>query len=214
MELNKFFDHTCLKAEATLAEITNLCAEARQHGFYSVCVNPFYVPVAKILLQGSGVKVCAVVGFPLGQMTPAAKAFEAAEAVGAGADEIDMVQNVAMAKAHEYRYLQEEIQRVRAGMGGKVLKVILENCYLTPDEIVNSCLAAKAAGADFVKTSTGFGSGGAKVEDVKLMRETVGPAMGVKAAGGIHTKAQVLDMLAAGATRIGSSHSVAIVSEP
>jgi deoxyribose-phosphate aldolase len=213
MNLNKFFDHTCLRADATREEIITLCAEAKKYDFMSVCVNPFYVPVAKTYLRGTDVKICTVIGFPLGQMTPAAKVFEAKNAVEMGADEIDMVQNVAMARMHDFDYVQKEITMVKNAVGEHILKVILENCYLTPDEIASSCLAAKNAGADFVKTSTGFGASGAKVEDVKLMRATIGPAMGLKAAGGIHTRAQVLDLINAGATRIGCSHSVAILNE-
>ncbi|MCH3910193.1 MAG: deoxyribose-phosphate aldolase [Bacilli bacterium] len=213
MKYNKFFDHTCLKADATLDDITKLCQEAKEYDFMTVCVNPFYVPVCKKLLEGSDVKVCTVIGFPLGQMTPKAKAFEAKNAVSLGADEVDMVQNIAMAKEHDFKFVEKEIRQVKAAIGEKTLKVILENCYLTKNEIVYSCKAAKAAGADFVKTSTGFGSGGATVEDVALMRETVGPLMGVKAAGGIHNKQQMLELLAAGANRIGCSHSVAIMNE-
>jgi deoxyribose-phosphate aldolase len=214
MDLNKFFDHTCLKADATREEIVKLCQEARQYDFMSVCINPFYVPVAKECLKGSSVKICTVIGFPLGQMTPAAKAFEAENAVAMGADEIDMVQNIAMAKMHDFVYNEREIKMIKEAVGSHVLKVILENCYLTPDEIAQSSLAARRAGADFVKTSTGFGPSGAKVEDVKIMRSAVGDKMGIKAAGGIHTKAQVLAFINAGATRIGCSHSVAIMSEP
>jgi deoxyribose-phosphate aldolase len=179
----------------------------------SVCVNPFYIPVCKKLLAGTDVKVCTVIGFPLGQMTPKAKVYEAANAVALGADEVDMVQNIAMAKEHDFKFIENEIRQVKQAVGGKTLKVILENCYLTKNEIAYSCKAAQAAGADFVKTSTGFGTGGATVEDVALMRETVGPQMGVKAAGGIHNKAQMLELLAAGANRIGCSHSVAIMNE-
>jgi deoxyribose-phosphate aldolase len=213
MNLNKFFDHTCLKADATLDDITKLCQEAKQYDFMSVCVNPFYIPVCKKLLAGTDVKVCTVIGFPLGQMTPKAKVYEAANAVALGADEVDMVQNIAMAKEHDFKFIENEIRQVKQAVGGKTLKVILENCYLTKNEIAYSCKAAQAAGADFVKTSTGFGTGGATVEDVALMRETVGPQMGVKAAGGIHNKAQMLELLAAGANRIGCSHSVAIMNE-
>jgi len=213
MNYNKFFDHTCLKADATLDDIKKLCAEAKQYDFMSVCINPFYVPVAKKLLKGTDVKVCTVIGFPLGQMTPSAKVAEARDAVAKGADEIDMVQNIAMAKEHNYDYNAKEIALIKKAVGNRVLKVILENCYLSKDEIRSSCLAAKKGGADFVKTSTGFGTGGATPEDVALMRKTVGPSMGVKAAGGIHNKAQMLELLSAGANRIGCSHSVEIINE-
>jgi deoxyribose-phosphate aldolase len=213
MNYNKFFDHTCLKADATLEDIQKLCAEAKQYDFMSVCVNPFYVPVVKKLLKGSDVKVCTVIAFPLGQMTPAGKVAEAEDAIRKGADEVDMVQNIAMAKEHNYAYIAKEISLVKKAVGPHVLKVILENCYLSKDEIKNCCLAAKKAGADFVKTSTGFGTGGATAEDVALMRQTIGDKMGVKAAGGIHNKAQMLELLSAGATRIGCSHSVEIMNE-
>ena len=213
MQFNKYFDHTLLKADAKISEITKLCAEAKQYDFMSVCVNPFYVPVAKKLLAGTDVKVCTVIGFPLGQMTPASKVAEAKNAVKMGADEVDMVQNIAMAKEHNFGFIEKEVALIKKAVGNHVLKVILENCYLNKDEIKESCLAAKKGGADFVKTSTGFGTGGATAEDVALMRETVGPAMGVKAAGGIHNKAQMLELLSAGANRIGCSHSVEIMNE-
>src|SRR5574344_216439 len=213
MNYNKFFDPTCLKAAATLGDIQKLCAEAKQYDFMSVCINPFYIPVAKKLLAGTDVKICTVIGFPLGQMTPSAKVAEARDAVSKGADEVDMVQNIAMAKEHNYDYNAKEIALIKKAVGNRVLKVILENCYLSKDEIRSSCLAAKKGGADFVKTSTGFGTGGATAEDVALMRETVGPEMGVKAAGGIHNKAQMLELLSAGANRIGCSHSVEIMNE-
>jgi deoxyribose-phosphate aldolase len=213
MNYNKFFDHTCLKADATLEDIQKLCAEAKQYDFMSVCINPFYVPVAKKLLAGTDVKICTVIGFPLGQMTPVSKVAEARNAVKMGADEVDMVQNIAMAKEHNYDFIAKEVAMVKKAVGPRVLKVILENCYLNKDEIKSSCLAAQKGGADFVKTSTGFGTGGATAEDVALMRSTVGPHMGVKAAGGIHNKAQMLELLSAGANRIGCSHSVEIMNE-
>lgn len=213
MKYNKFFDHTCLKADATLEDIKKLCAEAKVYDFMSVCVNPFYVPVCKILLAGTDVKVCTVIGFPLGQMSPAAKAYEAENAVKMGAEEIDMVQNIAMAKEHNYAFVEQEVAKVKAAIGGKTLKVILENCYLSKQEIKDSALAAKKGRADFVKTSTGFGTGGATSQDVTIMREAVGPYLGVKAAGGIHNKQQMLELIAAGANRIGCSHSVEIMNE-
>lgn len=214
MNYNKFFDHTCLKATASLEDIKALCVEAKAYEFASVCVNPYYVPVAKRLLKGSEVKVCTVVGFPLGQMSPAAKAAEAKDAVDMGAEEVDMVINVAVAKKHDYEFIKREIAAVRESIGETItLKVILECCYLEPEEIKGACKAAVAAGADFVKTSTGFGTGGATVEDVKLMRSTVGSNVGVKAAGGIRDKKTFLEMVRAGANRIGSSASVAIYKE-
>lgn len=213
MKYNQYFDHTNLNAFATLEDIKKLCQEAKQYDFMTVCVNPFYVPVCKKLLAGSDVKVCTVIGFPLGQMSPQSKVFEAKNAIKLGADEVDMVQNIAKAKEGDFAFVEEEIRQIKTAIGHHVLKVILENCYLTPEEIVASCQAAQKAGADFVKTSTGFGKSGAKVEDVALMRKTVGPSMGVKAAGGIHTKAQFLDLVNAGANRIGCSHSVEIMNE-
>lgn len=214
MEYNKFFDHTCLKADASLDDIKKLCSEAKKYDFRSVCINPFYVPVCKRLLLGTNVRVCTVIGFPLGQMTPAAKAFEARNAVDMGADEIDMVQNVAKAKEHDYEFIENEVRKIKEEIGPRrLLKVILENCYLEKKEIEQCCLAAVKGGADFVKTSTGFGPGGAKPEDVALMRDTVGPSIGVKAAGGVHNRSQMMELISAGANRIGCSHSVEIMNE-
>jgi deoxyribose-phosphate aldolase len=214
MQFNKFFDHTLLKADATIAEITKLCAEAKEYDFMSVCVNPFFVPLCAKLLKGTKVKVCTVVGFPLGADEPATIAYAAALAVKEGATEVDMVQNVSMAKEHDFAFIEQEVRMVKNAVGKDItLKVILENCYLTEAEIVESCKACVKGGCDFVKTSTGFGKGGAKASDVALMRKTVGPLVGVKAAGGIHTKKDVLDMLNAGANRIGCSHSVEIMNE-
>lgn len=213
MNIAKYFDHTCLKADASREDIQLLCKEARRYGFKSVCVNPFFVPVAKALLAGSDVLVCTVVGFPLGQMTPRMKAMEAADAVRLGADEIDMVQNVSMAKSHDFSFVEQEIRMVKNAIGSKTLKVILENCYLSPEEIEASSLAALRGGADFVKTSTGFGKGGAKESDVRIMKKAVGEKLEVKAAGGIKTAKDFYAMVNAGATRIGSSHSVDILKE-
>lgn len=213
MNYNKFFDHTNLSASASIDDIVKLCKEAKAYDFMSVCVNPFYVKVAKKLLEGSDVKVCTVVGFPLGASTPADKAYEAKEAIKDGADEVDMVQNISMAREHDYAYIESEVGIVKGAIGEKTLKVILENCYLSSEEIEECSKAAVRGGADFVKTSTGFGKGGAKVEDVKIMRKAVGPYIGVKAAGGIHTKSDMLALIDAGANRIGCSHSVAIMEE-
>lgn len=213
MEIAKYFDHTNLKADASLEDIERLCKEAREYGFMSVCVNPFYVPVAKRLLKGSDVKVCTVIGFPLGQMSPKAKALEAEDAVKMGADEVDMVQNVAMAKAHEFPFIEEEVRQVKKACQGRILKVILENCYLDGAEIRLSSRAAKRGGADFVKTSTGFGKGGARATDVLAMRQEVGPRFGVKAAGGVSNAKDFYAMIKAGANRIGSSKSVQILKE-
>lgn len=214
MEYNKFFDHTILKADASLEDVTKLCREAAHYHFMSVCVNPYWVPVAKKVLEGTDVKVCTVIGFPLGQMTPKAKVLEAKDAIMMGADEVDMVQNVSAALRGDWKFVTEEIRQVKEAVGDdRVLKVILETCYLDRKTIIGSCKAAKKAGADFVKTSTGFGTGGAIAKDVRLMRKTVGTKMGVKASGGIHTKTQMLEMIEAGASRIGCSGSVNIIRE-
>lgn len=213
MKMNKYFDHTLLAANATRSEVEQLCKEAKEYDFMSVCVNPYFVPLAKKELAGSDVKVCTVIGFPLGQMSTKAKAFEANDAVKMGTDEVDMVINVSALKDQDYDYVRNEIHEIKEACEGKLLKVILECCYLSKEEIKKASELAKEAGADFVKTSTGFGKGGAKAEDVKIMRETVGPDMGVKAAGGIHTLADFKAMVDAGANRIGCSHSIQIMEE-
>lgn len=213
MKMNKYFDHTLLAANATRSEVEQLCKEAKEYDFMSVCVNPYFVPLAKKELAGSDVKVCTVIGFPLGQMSTKTKVFEANDAVKMGADEVDMVINVSALKDQDYDYVRNEIHEIKEACEGKLLKVILECCYLSKEEIKKASELAKEAGADFVKTSTGFGKGGAKAEDVKIMRETVGPDMGVKAAGGIHTLADFKAMVDAGANRIGCSHSIQIMEE-
>lgn len=213
MNYNKFIDHTLLRPNALPAEIEHLCEEAKTYDFMSVCVNPFFVPLAKKLLSGTDVKVCTVIGFPLGANDPAIKAAEAKKAVEDGAEEIDMVQNISMAKAHDYDFIEKEIRLIKEACSGKLLKVILETCLLEPEEIRECSLAAKRAGADFVKTSTGFSKGGATIEAVKIMREAVGPKMGVKASGGIHTREQMLALIEAGASRIGASSGVALIKE-
>jgi len=208
----RMVDHTLLKPNATQAEIAKLCEEARKYCFASVCVNPSYVAYSAQLLQGSGVKVCTVIGFPLGSTTSTVKAVEARDAIANGAEEIDMVINVGALKSGNDAVVYEDIKAVREATRGRVLKVILETSLLSDEEKVRACIMSKKAGADFVKTSTGFGGGGATVEDVKLMRQTVGPLMGVKASGGIRD-AKIADaMIQAGATRLGTSASVAIVS--
>lgn len=212
-ELAQFMDHTLLKADATREQLRTLCDEARKYQTYSVCINPCNLETAKEFLKGSDVRLCTVVGFPLGQMTSEAKAYETAEAVFLGADEIDMVINVGRVKDKDYEAVREDIQAVVNSAQGKLTKVILETCLLEPAEIAEVCRIAKAAGADFVKTSTGFSTGGATVEAVRLMRETVGPDMGVKASGGIRTLADALAMIEAGATRLGVSASVRIIEE-
>jgi deoxyribose-phosphate aldolase len=214
MDINSYIDHTNLNAFASIQDIIKLCDEAKQYKFCSVCVNPFFVSVAKRLLKGSGVKVCTVIGFPLGANTPKIKALEARQAVQDGADEVDMVQNISMAKEHDFDYISAEVREVKNAVGENItLKVILETCYLSKGEIRECAKAAVKGGADFVKTSTGFGKGGATPEDVRIMREAVGPYIGVKASGGIHTRKEAMELLAAGANRLGCSHSVAIMKE-
>jgi len=212
MEYNRLIDHTLLAPEATKEQIEKLCEEAKQYHFKSVCVNPSYVRLCKSLLQGTDTGVCTVIGFPLGATLMAAKISEAKEALAEGADEEDMVINVGRLKDHDDAYVKKEIHELKKVMGNKALKVILETCLLTDEEKVRACLDAKEAGADFVKTSTGFSKGGATVHDVELMRKTVGPEMGVKASGGIHTRKQMLDLVKAGANRIGASHSIALMT--
>lgn len=213
--LAQMIDHTLLKPESTIPQIEALCAEARDYGFMSVCVNSSYVPLAYRLLAGSSVKVCTVVGFPLGAMLPAAKAAEAALALDLGASEIDMVLHIGALKDDEISLLHSDISGVVAEcqLKGGLCKVILETALLTDQEKVVACRVAQNAGADFVKTSTGFSTGGATVADIRLMRETVGPEMGVKASGGIRTLKDTLMMIEAGATRIGASAGVAILKE-
>ena len=211
MAYNKLIDHTLLKQDATPEQIIALCEEAKQFHFMSVCVNPAYVPLAAQCLEGSDVKVCTVIGFPLGMNLTRTKVEEAELAIKEGADEIDMVINVGMLKAGNDQYVEEEIRELKAVAGKRVLKVIIETCLLTDDEKVRACIASKNAGADFVKTSTGFSTGGATVHDVALMRKTVGPEMGVKASGGVRTHEDLLAMVEAGATRIGTSNGTKII---
>ena len=211
--LNKYFDHTILKPEATSAQVEKLCAEAREYDFYSVCVNSCYVGQCADALRGTDVKVCAVVGFPLGACTTATKVFETEEACKDGAGEIDMVLNVGVFKDGRYDYIRDDIYAVveAAGKYNAIVKVILETCLLSPAEIEEACKLSKEAGAHFVKTSTGFGSGGATAEDVALMKKTVGPDTQVKASGGIRDYDTCMAMIEAGADRIGASASVAIM---
>lgn len=211
MKINKLIDHTLLKAFSTEEEIKKLCEEAKTYDFMSVCVNPTNIAFAKKQLEGSDVLVCTVIGFPLGANTSEVKVVETLDAIANGADEIDMVINVGQAKMHNYEYVQEEIRMVVSAAAGKTVKVIIETCYLTDEEKVECCKAAKAAGATFVKTSTGFGPAGATKEDIALMRETVGPEMGVKAAGGVRNLDDLVAMVENGATRIGTSGGVAIM---
>lgn len=211
-QIAAMIDHTLLKPEATNEQIAVLCEEAKRHGFASVCVNPYWVKEAARHLAGTDVKVCTVVGFPLGATTKEAKAYETRDAIQNGATEIDMVMNIGALKSGDLATVKEDIQAVVEAAQGLTVKVILETGLLTDDEIVQACEQAKRAGARFVKTSTGFGQGGATVEAVELMRKTVGPEMGVKASGGIRDLKTVRQMIAAGADRIGASASVAIVT--
>lgn len=212
MELAKLIDHTALKPETTKAQIMQLCKEAKEYGFASVCVNPTWVKLAAELLAGSDVKVCTVIGFPLGANTSAVKAFEAKDAIANGAGEVDMVINIAALKDKDDALVESDIRAVLEAANGTLVKVIIETSLLSDEEKVRACEIAVKAGTDFVKTSTGFSTGGATKEDVALMRKTVGPTIGVKASGGVRTKQDVEDMVAAGATRIGASAGVAIVS--
>ncbi len=211
----RYFDHTLLKADATPEQIAQLCDEARQYGFASVCVNPVNVKQCARALKGSGVDVCTVVGFPLGATTTAVKVFEAQQAIRAGAREVDMVLNVGALKAGNYELVKGDIAEVAEACHTQeaILKVIIEAALLTDEEKEVACQLSMAAGADFVKTSTGFGPGGATADDVALMRRVVGPALGVKAAGGIRSYADAVKMIDAGASRIGASASVQIVQE-
>lgn len=208
MELNKLIDHTNLKAEARCEDIKKLVDEAVEHDFFSVCVNSSFVKF--INDYNKDVKIATVVGFPLGAMATRAKAYETNCAIEDGASEIDMVIEVGRLKEKDYGYVLNDIKAVKEACGDNILKVIIETCLLTEEEIVKACELAVEAGADYVKTSTGFSTGGAKASDIALMRKTVGPDIGVKASGGIHTKEEALEMVEAGANRIGASQSIEI----
>lgn len=213
-KLAKFIDHTLLKPEATSDQIKALCKEAIEYGFASVCINPCRVKLASELLKGTDVKVCTVIGFPLGAATPEVKAFETKNAIDNGASEVDMVMNIGAIKEKDYELVEKDIRAVVEAAGGKaIVKVILENCLLEKDEIKKACEICIKAGADFVKTSTGFNKSGATLEDVKLMKETVKDRAGVKAAGGIKDAITAKAMIEAGASRLGTSSSIKIVSE-
>ena len=212
LTLAKHIDHTLLKPEGTEAELIKLCEEAKEYKFFSVCVNPCNIEKAKELLKDSDTKICTVVGFPLGQMTTEAKSFETKEAVFLGAEEVDMVINIGKLKDKDYDYVLEDIRAVVLAAGGVLTKVIIESCLLTDEEKVKACELAKAAGADYVKTSTGFSKSGATKEDIALMRKTVGPEMGVKASGGIRTLEDAMAMIENGASRLGLSASVSIMN--
>ena len=212
MEINKFIDHTALKPNTNKKAILKLIEEAKEHDFASVCINPCWIPLANKELQGSDIKVCTVIGFPLGANTTETKVFETKDAIQKGAQEIDIVINVAMLKDKDYNYIENEIKQiVLASKDKAIVKVILETCLLTDEEIIMASKLAKNAGADFVKTSTGFSTGGATVHDVALMRKTVGEDLGVKASGGIHTHEEAMAMINAGASRIGASAGVKLL---
>ena len=213
MRKAEYIDHTILKATATKKDILELCAEANKYKFKSVCVNPYYVALAHSLLKDSGVLTCTVIGFPLGQNTSDVKAYETTKSIADGADEVDMVINVGALKDKDYDFVREDIKAVVNAANGVLVKVILETCYLTDEEVEIASRLAKEAGADFVKTSTGFGTGGATSHAVSIMRNTVGPDMGVKASGGIRTKDDMEEMIKAGANRIGCSAGVKIMEE-
>jgi len=213
MNIAKYIDHTNLKAYASKEDIIKLCDEARRYNFYAVCVNPYRVKLAKEQLQGTNIKVATVIGFPLGATPTEVKVFEAKKALEDGADEVDMVINIGALKDKAYKYVRNDIAEVVRIAHEKeaIVKVIIETCYLSEEEKEIACKLAVEAGADFVKTSTGFGSGGATIEDVKLMRKVVGDKLGVKAAGGIRTYEEALAMINAGANRIGTSSGVKII---
>ncbi|HEM3721499.1 TPA: deoxyribose-phosphate aldolase [Streptococcus suis] len=212
MKLNKYIDHTILKPETTQEQVEKILAEAKEYDFASVCVNPTWVVLAAESLKDSDVKVCTVIGFPLGANTPAVKAFETKDAISNGADEIDMVINIGALKTGNYDLVLEDIKAVVEASGDKLVKVIIEACLLTDDEKVKACQLSQEAGADYVKTSTGFSTGGATVADVALMRKTVGPDMGVKASGGARSYEDAIAFIEAGASRIGTSSGVAIMN--
>lgn len=211
MKLNKYIDHTLLKADASQEQIETLIEEAKKYDFASVCVNPTWVNFAAQALKATDVKVCTVIGFPLGANTPELKAFETSDAIQNGANEVDMVINIGALKSRNFDLVERDIRAVVEAAKGTLVKVIIETCLLTDDEKVKACQIAQKAGADFVKTSTGFSTGGATVADVALMRKTVGPDMGVKASGGARSYEDALAFIKAGATRIGASSGVAIM---
>ena len=211
MNYANLIDDTNLHADALEADIVSLCNEAKEIGAASVCVNPDYIELCKNLLKGSGVKVCTVIGFPLGSMTTESKVFEAKDAIDKGADEVDMVINISKLKDHKDDYVKNEVELIKEACGDHILKVILECCLLSDEERERACVLCKEAKADFVKTSTGFSTHGATVKDVVLMRKTVGPDMGVKAAGGVRTPEELKAMVDAGANRIGASHGKNLV---
>ncbi|HJB79298.1 MAG TPA: deoxyribose-phosphate aldolase [Candidatus Nosocomiicoccus stercorigallinarum] len=212
MKLESFIDHTLLKPDTTVEDIKKICEEAKEYNFFSVCINPSYVKLSKELLDGSDTKVCTVIGFPLGATTSEVKSFETKDAINNGADEVDMVINIGALKSGDYDLVKEDIQAVVDAADGQALvKVIIESALLTSDEIMTASKLSKEAGADFVKTSTGFNGGGATEEAVALMRMTVGEDLGVKASGGIRSREDALKMIEKGATRLGASSGVKII---
>lgn len=211
--MNHYIDHTLLLANATTNQINTLCDEAHEYQFFSVCINPDFVEHCAKRLNTSNVKICTVIGFPLGANTTAVKVFETQNAISLGADEIDMVVNISNVLDGEWGSIEREIAAIKEACGPKLLKVIFETSLLTNEQIVELCNISKRVGADFVKTSTGFSTGGATVEHIKLMRDTVGKRMGVKASGGIRTKETAQAMIDAGASRVGASASVSIVTD-
>lgn len=213
MKKSKYIDHTLLRPDAREEDIRRLCAEAIKNDFASVCVNSFWIPLAHSLLKDTDVKICSVVGFPLGATPTRVKAFEAQDAVFNGANEIDMVMNIGQLKDGKTTYIIDEIKTIKNTIAPRTLKVIIETCLLTKEEIEIASKLVRLAGADFVKTSTGFSTGGATEEDVRLIREAVGPEMGVKASGGIKTPEQFKAMIEAGANRIGTSNGVKLISD-
>lgn len=206
-----YIDHTLLKPEATEEQIKKICTEAKEYGFASVCVNPIWVSLASAELKNAIPKVCTVIGFPLGASTSETKAFETKDAIVNGADEIDMVINIGALKSKQYDIVENDIKAVVEAANSTLVKVIIETCLLTDEEKIKACELSVSAGADFVKTSTGFSTGGATAEDVSLMRKTVGPKIGVKASGGVRSLEDLRSMIEAGATRIGASSGVMIV---
>ena len=213
MELNKYIDHTNLKVTATMKDIEKLCNEAIEYGFASVCVQPYYVGLASELLKNTNVAVCTVIGFTNGMNTISVKEYEAIDAINNGATEIDMVINMGALKNQDYDYIKEEIETVRDSIGGKTLKVIIETCYLTDEEIVKMTEICNETFVNFIKTSTGFGSSGANVKQVELMNQHRGEVLEIKASGGIKTRKDVLEFIEAGATRIGTSNGVEIMKD-
>ncbi|WP_423820427.1 deoxyribose-phosphate aldolase [Salinimicrobium sp. TIG7-5_MAKvit] len=213
MEINRYIDHTILKPTATSEDIVEVCKEAKEYNFFSVCVNSGFVPLAKKELEGTDVKVCTVVGFPLGAMSTAAKVFETQQALKDGAEEVDMVINIGELKSKNFKQVEEEIAEIKKTVGDKVLKVIIETCYLTPQEIVLASEIAVKAKADFVKTSTGFGNDGARLENIELMKKAVEGKAKLKASGGIKNLDTALSFIEAGVERIGTSSGISIVKE-